>query len=117
MSKPNPQGLLYENNKKSVCPSLVKERGRNDSVCEEVCIFYVLSVVIASIISACENETARCISTSTREDEESGHSSCRRQSSETANSPLRPGKTSLMYGYNEAKAEGRWGKSTIHLRS
>lgn len=53
MSKPNPQGLLHENNKKkkSACPSFVKERGRNDNVCEEVCIFYVLSVVTASTIS------------------------------------------------------------------
>lgn len=68
-------------------------------------------------LSACENETTRCISTLTHEDEESGLSSSRRHTSETANCPLRPGNTSPMYGYNEAKVERRWGKSTIHLRS
>lgn len=54
---------------------LKNKKGRGgDNVFEEVYIFCVLSVVIASVISVGENETTQCTSTSTREDEESGHS-------------------------------------------
>lgn len=78
------------------------ERGGGGNVFLEVCIFFVLKVFTAQIISAGGNETTRCISSSTRGTEASSQSSSRRQISESANSPLHPGTTSLTYGHNGA---------------
>lgn len=59
---PNPilKGYYMKINKfiKISVPFIGKKKRR-----EEVCIFYVLSVVIASVIAACENGTTQCIST------------------------------------------------------